>query len=138
MPNIYAKEAFATFPLGFADTATDKGRGVANVLGATGAGTSFVIPEYWKGRFLRVKAKRSAFRVSVSVGAKTLVFAQASPPTAIVDTAGYPIDDGETLADGIVSKSATHFNYVAEGTGDLFFTVTEPTNATNDGAESIA
>ena len=127
MADIETKAAYATFPVGYDDDGS--GHGISNILSATGVGQSFPIPSYWIGRFLRVRAERRAFRVSTTAGAKTLVFAQASPPSNPVDAAGWPVGAGETLADGVVHAGTTHFNYVAESTGDLFFTVTEPAEA---------
>lgn len=129
---VSAKAAFATFPLG----TVAAGKGISNRIGVTG-NNSFVIPDYWKGRYLRVKARKSAFSVNVSVGAKTIVFTQASTPGAEVDTAGWIIENGETSPDGIVPKEATHFNWAAEGTGDLIFCITEPENVVADGPEVI-
>ena len=134
MGKINEKADFATFPVSVADN----GKGIANIIGATGAGTSFAMPAYWIGRNLRVRAEGSAFKVSVSVGAKTLVFAQSSPPSAVVVTAGYPVGAGETMPDGIVPVGCTHFNYVAQGTGDLHFFVSEPEDVINQGPEAIA
>lgn len=125
---ISTKAAYATFPLG----TTAAGKGISNRIGVTGA-NSFQIPEYWKGRFLRVKARKSAFAVNVSVGAKTLSFTQASAPGAEVDTAGWIIENGETSPDGIVPMDATSFNWAAEGIGDLIFFVSEPESAFDDG-----
>lgn len=129
MAKVSTKADFATFPVGIADTS---GKGISNRLGVTGAGTSFAIPDYWKGRYLRVTAIGADFRVNVTNGAQTLVFAVSSPPDNTVATCGYPILSGTSSPDGIVPMSATHFNYVTSGTGDLFFTVTEPENVNDD------
>jgi hypothetical protein len=48
-------------------------------------------------------------------------------------TAGWPLADGETTPDGIVPMDAGYFNYIAQGTGDLYFCVTEPEDVIADG-----
>jgi hypothetical protein len=130
MSKIQSKSAFATFPMG---KASSTGEGISNRLGVTGAGTSFAIPAFWKGRNLRVTALRADFKVSVTATAQVLVFAQSSPPDNAVATCGYPLLAGTTSPDGIVPMDAGFFNYVTDGTGDLFFTITEPESVLEDG-----
>lgn len=127
-----AKANFAAFPLG-ADS-TD-GHGISNRLNVAAA-SNFPVPLHWKGRYLRVKARKSAFVVSVTTAAKTLAFAQSSPPDNAVDEAGWPVEAYETLPDMLVPTDASlFFNYAPEGTGDLFFAVIEPDSVDVDGVK---
>jgi hypothetical protein len=126
------KSDFAMFPRG-ADS-TD-GHGISNRLNVSVAG-SFLVPTHWKGRYLTVKTRKSAFVVSMTPVTKALVFAQSSPPDNAVDEAGWPVEAYETMPDRIVPNEETlWFNYAPEGTGDLFFVISEPDVVGLDGVK---
>jgi hypothetical protein len=127
-----AKANLGMFPRG-ADS-TD-GHGISNRLNVSAA-ANFPVPEHWKGRYLTVKARKSAFVVSMTPVAKSLVFAQSSPPDNAVDEAGWPVEAYETMPDRIVpNETDLFFNYAPEGTGDLFFVVSEPDVVGLDGVK---
>lgn len=127
-----AKSDFASFPRGADGT---DGHGISNRLNVSAA-ASFAVPAHWKGRYLTVKARKSAFVVSMTPAARTLVFAQASPPDNAVDEAGWPVESFETMPDRLVPNEETlFFNYCPEFTGDLFFVVSEPDVVSLDGVK---
>lgn len=110
------KAAAVKFPVSAADS--DALTGVARYASAT-SNTSVAIPSKLRGRFVRVVSVGVNTRVSVSVGAHTLVYAQTANLGTGSTASGATCANGSAV-EGIIPGNCTYINFISDNTGGTF------------------